>query len=303
MKMLITDVCELSMEERAYLEGLGLEVLECADEEPYPGDPSQIDIVACKMIFSYTPIEKFTNLKYIQLFMAGFEHVPMDYIAAHGIEFHNARDVYSIPIAEFGIGGVLALYKRFRDMEAQQRSHEWKLWRELRELTDKNVLVVGAGSIGTAFAKRFCAFECHVTGLVRTPRPMEYYDEVCAMEALDEKLSEADIVVMCLPNNESTRHIIDEARLEKMKPDAIFVNIARGALVDEKALVRALQTGALGGAVLDVFETEPLPEESPLWDMENVIVTSHTSFGAEYNQRRLFEVMNRNLAASDILKK
>lgn len=302
MKILITDVCRLSGEERAYLESRGLEVLECPDEEPYAGDPAEIDVIACKMLFSYTPIERFTSLKYIQLFMAGFEHVPMDYIRAHGIEFHNARDVYSVPIAEFGIAGVLALYKRFRDLDRQQRAHEWILYRHLGELTDKNVLIVGAGSIGGAFARRFEAFDCHVTGLTRTVRPMEHYEAVCSLDALDEELPGADIVVMCLPNNDSTRHIMNRARFGKMKPGAIFVNIARGALAEEPALTDALKSGHLGGAVLDVFETEPLPGDSPLWDMENVIVTPHTSFGAEYNQKRLFEVMNRNLEASDILK-
>ncbi len=303
MKILITDACDLTDAEREHLRGLGLEVLECADDAPYPGDPSQPDIIACKMFFSHTPIERFTSLKYIQLFMAGFDHVPMDYIRGHGIEFHNARDVYSIPIAEFGIGGVLALYKHFREFDAQQHAHKWALRRFLGELTDKNVLIVGAGSIGREFAKRFRAFGCRVTGLARTARPMEFFDEVRAADELDGLLPGADIVVMCLPSDASTRHIMDAARFAKMKEGALFVNVARGALADESALVAALESGRLGGAVLDVFETEPLPDESPLWDMENVIATPHTSFGAELNRQRLFEVMNRNLDASDILKK
>lgn len=303
MKMLVTDACKLSEEERKRLEDMGLEIARCADEEPYLGDPSQIELVACKLLFSHTPIQRFTALRYIQIFMAGFEHMPMDYIQAHGIEFYNARDVYSIPIAEFGIGGVLALYKKFREFDAEQKAHVWNMRRFLPELTYKNVLIVGAGSIGTAFAKRLQAFDCHVTGLARTPGPREYYDEVRAMEELDGCLPKADIVILCLPNNSGTRHIMNRERFERMKPGAVFVNIARGALADEAALIAALRSGRLGGAVLDVFEVEPLPGDSPLWDMENVIVRPHTSFGADYNHQRLFQVMERNLAASDILRK
>lgn len=302
MKMLVTDVCELSGQERAWLEERGLEVLQCADGRPYPGDPAEIQLVACKMLFDQTPIEKFTSLRYIQLFMAGFEHIPMDYIREKGIEFHNARDVYSVPIAEFGIGGVLALYKKFREFDREQSARQWNLRRVMPELTDKNILIVGAGSIGGAFAKRFQGFDCHVTGLARTEGRRPYFDEIRPMEALDECLAAADIVVMCLPNNVQTRHVMDRERFGKMNPGAIFVNIARGALADEAALTEALESGRLGGAVLDVFEVEPLPADSPLWDMENVIVRPHTSFGGEYNQRRLFQVMNRNLTASDILK-
>jgi phosphoglycerate dehydrogenase-like enzyme len=161
---------------------------------------------------------------------------------------------------------------------------------------------VGAGSIGTAFARRLQAFDCHVVGLARTACARAHYDEVLPMETLDDCLPQADIVIMCLPNNGETRHVMDKARFDKMRPGALFVNIARGALVDEPALVEALSSGQLGGAVLDVFEVEPLPENSPLWDMENVIVRPHTSFAGEFNQKRLFQVMNRNLRASALLK-
>jgi phosphoglycerate dehydrogenase-like enzyme len=303
MKLLITDLCALDEAQRAILESMGLEVLECADGEPYPGDPAEIDILACKFLLNYTPIEKFTNLKYIQLFMAGYDHMPMDYIQAHGIEFHNARGVYSDPIAEFAIGGILDLYKQVRAFDREQKDHIWNLRRVLPELTDKRVLIVGAGSIGTAFARRLQAFDCEVIGLARTAGLRDHYDAVLPMETLDDCLPLADIVILCLPNNGQTRHVMDKARFDKMKPGALFVNIARGALVDEPALIQALTSGQLGGAVLDVFETEPLPGVSPLWDMENVIVRPHTSFAGEFNQKRLFRVMNRNLQASGVVTK
>ena len=306
MKMLFTDYtecCRLHPEDEAWMMEHGVEILRCPDGEGYTGDPSQIEAIACCHLFSHTPIETFTSLKYVQGYTAGFEHMPMEYIRSHGMEFHNARDVYSIPIAEFAIGGLLMLYKQMRDFEREQRERRWNQRHYLTELWGKSVLIVGAGSIGTEFARRFRAFDCSVTGLARKAGDREHYDRVLPMDKLDEALPAADVVVMCLPNNGETYHIMDGARFAKMKPGAYFINICRGAVVDEPALIEALESGHLGGAVLDVFETEPLPEDSPLWDMENVIVTPHSSFGAENNDRRMADVLKRNLEASPLLKK
>lgn len=302
MKILVTNAYALTAEETAALEALGLTVLTCPDTEPYDGDPAQIDLIACKFFFSHNDIGRYRALRYIQISMAGFDHMPMDYIAAHGIEFHNARDVYSSPIAEFGIAGLLALYKRLRLFEQRQNARVWEIEPHLTELAGKQALIVGAGSIGAAFARRLQAFDCRVTGLARTAGTREHFDEVLTMDKLDACLPEADIVIMCLPNSAETRHIMGERQFSLVKPGAYFINIARGALADEPALVAALQSGRLGGAVLDVFETEPLPQDSPLWAMENVIVTPHTSYGAQFNERRNAAVMLRNLRGSKLLK-
>ncbi len=306
MKMLFTDYtsyCRLRPEDEPWLRERGIEVLRCPDGEPYPGDPSQIEAVACCKLFSHTPIQAFTSLRYIQGYTAGFEHLPMDYIQDHGIQFHNARGVYSVPIAEFAIGGLLTLYKDLRTFERRQGERVWKQRAYLRELWGKSVLIVGAGSIGAAFASRLKAFGCAVTGLARTAGHREHFDRVLGMEALDDCLPQADVVILCLPRNDDTFHIMDEARLARMKEGAVLVNICRGAVADEAALIRALESGRLSGAVLDVFETEPLPESSPLWAMENVIVTPHSSFAAENNAQRLWEIMRDNLAASGLLEK
>lgn len=302
MDMLITDAYTLTAEDTAALEALGLTVLRCSDTEAYAGDPSRIVLVACKLLFSYDDIDRFTSLRYVQIAMAGFDHMPMDKISARGMEFHNARDVYSDPIAEFGIAGLLSLYKQLRRFERQQRGRVWEIEPRLLELEGKDALILGAGSIGAAFAKRLRAFGCHVTGLARTAGPREHFDEVLAMDRLDDCLPTADIVILCLPNDPSTRHIMGAAQFGRVKPGAYLINIARGALVDEQALIPALQSGRLGGAVLDVFETEPLPEDSPLWEMENVVLSPHTSYGAEFNARRNLTVLLRNLRGSALLK-
>ena len=252
-----------------------------------------VEGVVCNGLFLSHPIENFPNLRYIQLTSAGFDRVDMDYVAAHGIEIHNARGVYSIPMAEFALCGVLQLYKQAAFFRENQRQHLWEKHRSLSELCGKQVLIVGCGSVGNECAKRFAAFGCRVTGVDLFPREDSLYDNILPLEQLDEALKAADIIVLTLPLTEQTKHLINDERLGLLKPTAVLVNIARGAIVDTEALLRHINH--LGGAVLDVFKEEPLPESSPLWDKKNIILTPHNSFVGEGNLERLKKVVIANL--------
>lgn len=298
--------------------------------------------IICNGLFLHHPLSRFTNLRYIQLTSAGLDRVPMQDILKRKIEIHSARGVYSVPMAEFAVAGVLDLYKdmdRFRD---QQKNHAWIKNRQVRELAGSRVLIVGCGSVGTECAKRFKAFGCRITGVDRLAieagngsrikdrnhdrikdrnrdrikdrndvgdcdrtddrikdwndvgnlgeRFEKIYDQIRPPEALDEELPVADIVILSLPLTDETRGLIDEKRLSLIK--GILVNISRGALVDRKAL-----ESWEGAAVLDVFEEEPLPPESPLWEKENTLVTPHNSFVGEGNESRLSELIRENLEA------
>ena len=288
--------------------------------------------IICNGLFLHHPLSRFTNLRYIQLTSAGLDRVPMQEILKRKIEIHSARGVYSVPMAEFAVAGVLDLYKnmdRFRD---QQKNHAWIKNRQVRELAGSRVLIVGCGSVGTECAKRFKAFGCRITGVDRAAgeitgvdctteknknrggiRARNYdknsdrncngnfdesndrnyeriYDQIRLPEALDEELPVADIVILSLPLTDETRGLIDERRLSLIK--GILVNISRGALVDRRALEKWE-----GAAVLDVFEEEPLPPESPLWEKENTLVTPHNSFVGEGNESRLSELIRENLEA------
>lgn len=247
-------------------------------------------------IFLSHPIEQFTSLRYIQLTSAGFDRVPMDYVKAHGIEIHNARGVYSIPMAEFALCGVLQLYKQSKYFHENQKARKWEKHRGLLELNGKTVCIVGCGSVGTECAKRFRAFGCSVTGVDIKPYQNELYDAMLPLDSLDDALTRADVTVLTLPLTEDTRRLINEDRFTVMKHGSVLVNIARGAIIDTDALITALNTH-LGGAVLDVFEEEPLRESSPLWDMENVIITPHNSFISDKNNSRLRELVINNLTA------
>ncbi len=299
MRLLVTGAWQCTKEQLCELEKLGNEVVFMQNEkDKLPVSPAEIEGVICNGLFLYHKIEEFVNLKYIQLTSAGFDRVPMDYVSEKGIEIHNARGVYSIPMAEFALSGVLQLYKQSKFFLKNQENHKWDKHRGLLELFGKNICIVGCGNVGTECAKRFGAFGCSVYGVDLYPRKDESYLEMYGLCDLDVAISNADVVVLTLPLTEETKHLFNKERFGKMKNGAVLVNIARGAVVDTGALIEALNS-KLGGAVLDVFEEEPLNENSPLWDLENVIITPHNSFVGEHNKDRLCQVICGNLSKAE----
>lgn len=297
MNLLVTGAFDSTEKELNMLRELGHKVVFMRQEKStLPCEAAWVEGIVANGIFLSHPIEQFTSLRYIQLTSAGLDRVPMDYIQAHGIEIHNARGVYSIPMAEFALCGVLQLYKQSRYFHDNQKAHKWEKHRGLTELYGKQVCIVGCGNVGTECAKRFKAFGCSVTGVDIKPYQNEQYDTMLPLDKLDEALTKADVIIFTLPLTEDTRHFINQNRFAAMKNGAVLVNIARGAIIDTDALIVALNTH-LGGAVLDVFEEEPLDEASPLWDMENVIITPHNSFVGDKNKERLRELVINNLTA------
>ena len=258
------------------------------EKDELPCMPNWVEGVICNGLFLYHPIESFTNLRYIQLTSAGFDRVPMDYIRDHGIEIHSARGVYSIPMAEFAVAGVLSLYKELGQFRDQQKERRWEKRRNLRELNGQTVLIVGCGSVGTECAKRFKAFGCRVAGVDLIVREDDSYDKMEPLEKLDESLNQADIIILTVPLTEQTRGLIDARRLGMIQ--GILVNISRGAIVDQKAL-----EAWDGMAVLDVFEEEPLPKDSPLWNKENYFISPHNSFIGQGNNERLKRIILQRL--------
>lgn len=295
MNLLITGAFSCSNEQIGYIESLGHKVVFMQfEKDELPCEYSWIEGIIGNGIFLHHPIEKFTSLKFIQLTSAGFDRAPMDYICQKGIKIFNARGVYSIPMAEFALSGVLVLYKKFNFFANNQKNHIWEKHRSVMELYGKNVLVVGAGNVGNECAKRFKAMGCTVLGCDLYPNKTENFSDVLPLSELDILIKNADIVVLTLPLTNDTKHLFDDDKLGKMKNGALLVNISRGAVVNTNDLINALNKN-LGGAVLDVFETEPLDKNSPLWDMENVIITPHNSFVGEGNNERLFGVVTKNL--------
>ena len=294
MNLLITGAWQQAAVHFDDILSLGNEILFLQQEkDALPCDPSWVEGVICNGLFLYHPIEQFCNLEYIQLTSAGFDRVPMDYVNAHGITIHNTRGVYSAPMAEFALAGVLSLYKKLDVFRVNQRSHRWDKQRDVRELSGRNVVIVGCGSVGTECAKRFKAFGCTIIGIDVIVRTDETFDRILPLDELDSVLCEADVIVLTLPLTETTKGLIDARRLGLIH--GILVNIARGAIINQKAL-----EAWTGEAVLDVFEDEPLKEDSPLWDKEGFIITPHNSFIGEGNGNMLSGLIMKNLRSISI---
>lgn len=296
MKLLLTGAFGYTDQQIEYIKALGHQVVFIQDERvPVTFDVSDIEGVVCNGLFLYNPIEKFTSLRYIQLTSAGLDRVPLDYINNHNIKIFNARGVYSVPMAEFALCGVLDLYKKSRDFYNSQLNHQWQKQRQIFELFGKRVCIIGAGNIGCHVAKRFKAFDATVVGVDIVAHKQPCFDEMYLIDNIDEQIALADIVVLTLPLTDQNKGFFDKGKFALMKKSALFVNIARGALVNQSDLTDALNQGQIYGAVLDVFETEPLDGHSPLWDMPNVIITPHNSFVGENNNQRMFDVIVKNL--------
>ena len=295
MKLLITGAWKATDEQLDTIQKLGHDiVLQPQEADPLACPAEDVEGVIGNGLFLHHPIEKFLKLRYIQLTSAGFDRVPMDYVKSHGIEIHNARGVYSIPMAEHAVAGVLTLYRRFHDFHDLQKERKWQKIRDLEELHNKTVVIVGCGNVGTECAKRFAAFGCHVIGVDIVVREDDNYQQMLPLKQLDDSLPTADIVILTLPLTDETRHLLDSRRLSLLKNHAIVVNIARGAVVEQSALSNELASNRLR-AVLDVFEEEPLSNDSVLWNLPNVVLTPHNSFIGDGDATRLADVIKQNL--------
>lgn len=221
------------------------------------------------------------KLRWIQGSMAGAGEVAGKAgLLETGVTVTTASGVYSGPLAEFALMAMLQHAKRLGRLREEKAA---KLWRQgiSGTLETKTLCVVGLGNIGRAVAVRARPFGMRVVGVKRTVRDTDeawnYADELYETADLNAALGAADYVVLTLPGTPETRRLLDANALASVKPGAYFVNIGRGAVVDEAALVEALRSGWILGAALDVFEEEPLPKESPLWALENVIISPHST--------------------------
>ncbi len=229
------------------------------------------------------------NLRWIQVTNAGIDYLTRRGLHRIGVTISNARGIHGANMGEYVTMMALAFTKRVNVYVRAQARHEWS-HAEPRELAGTTMGIIGLGEIGKGVARYARAFGMRVVALRRTAaggEVSEHADHVFGVAGLHDLLERSDFVTLALPWTSESHHLIDEAALRAMKPDAVLINISRGDIVDEQALIRALRDGWIGGAALDVFEQEPLPAESPLWDMENVLITPHMSG----NTPRYFELV------------
>jgi phosphoglycerate dehydrogenase-like enzyme len=238
------------------------------------------------------------GLRWFQAASAGVDRLGQSGFLERQVMVTNSSGVAVTPIGEYVLMVMLMFAKSAHRLFRSQAERRWTRFLPA-ELRGRTVGVVGMGHIGTEVARLAQAFGCRVLAIrgsaARRRRGEPPADELLPPSDLRYLLSESDYVVLAVPLTERTRHLIGEQELRAMKPAAVLINISRGAVVDEAALVRALKEGWIGGAALDVFEREPLSEESELWDMENVIVSPHVSGATEIYFQRAVPIFCENL--------
>jgi len=266
---------------RAQVTGVDLVAFD-PDRGAIPGGPPEVawlsvDVLRTPDVAFLDALLAADTLRWVQSAGAGYDTWHYQQLFAKGVRMSIAH-VNNVPIAEYVMREVLDRFQRADRWRTAATEHRWA-HHEWREIAGSTWLIVGLGAIGSAVAERAKAFGTTVLGVRRSPDGTEPVDELHPPDALAALLPRAHVVVLSLPATPQTNGLVDDAFLAAMKPDAVLVNVARGAIVDEDALLRALDAGRPDFAVLDVVGTEPLPADSPLWRHEKVVVTPHSSSG------------------------
>lgn len=240
--------------------------------------------VAFALALSKEAVARATPLRWLHCSGHAVGHFPLVELGGRGITVTNSRGIQAVPIAEHVMACLLALARRLPQTLRDQQERAWRPNELTGEaspwlLASRTIGVIGVGTLGEAIAVRARAFGMRVIGMRRNPaRGMPAgFEQIVGPSDRDRLLADADVVVVAAPLTGETRQLLDAAAIAAMKPGAIVINVARGELIDEAALADALEAGRLGGAALDVFAHEPLPSDSPLWSLPNVIVTPHNS--------------------------
>ncbi len=247
----------------------------------------------------FTPAKK---LRWIHSPAAAVHQLMFPELVQSGVALTNSTGIHGPVVAEHALTVLLALAKRLPQAMQHQARKVWAqdlLWHEHprpREVADATVVVVGMGSIGSEFAARAKAMGMRVLAVRENPaKGTGGADAVFSSTQLDGLLPQADYVLLCTPVTPATTGIINHARLSKMKPDSYLINVGRGPLIDEAALLDALRQRRIAGAALDVFNEEPLPEESPFWSLNNLLITPHTAAVTERLWERHYRLIVENL--------
>lgn len=293
MKILITGALEKNENIFNYLESKGFEVDILINEYDNPVC-YDYDVIICNALFMHHKIEKFMNLKYIQLTSVGYDRVPLQYIYEHNIFINNAGDIYSIPISEYVIGSILQLYKKFDYFYDCKKTKIWKKDRNIEEINGKIITIVGCGNICKEITKRLKGFEVLIYGIDRKHKKIDGIKEIFFEDSLKDLLKISDIVILTMPFTKENYNFFNSSKMKMMKKNSMLINVSRGGILDYDALIVSLKKGNIKYAVLDVFKEEPLNFNSELWNCENVIITPHNAFISNNNVDRLHKLVIEN---------
>lgn len=303
MKLFVTDVVARQFGEQIRAAAPAAELVTLNADSTWGGDPTEAEAgymsVDCLISGAVgrllADLPRMEKLRWVHTFSIGVDDPAYRLIVDRGITMTNGAGTQSIPIAQYVLLMMLHHIKGMANWERQQARREWSR-SPSDELTGKTVALFGIGGIGSEVARLAKALRMRVIGLRRTPGPVEYVDKVLPPEELGELCALADFLVICAPLTSATKGAIGAAELARMKPTAYLINVARGPLVQEAALVETLREGRIAGAALDVFEREPLPADHELWVLPNVTITPHTSPASPMHIVRGTEMFVENLA-------
>jgi len=258
------------------VDGDGVSFVFCSTESELRQAMAHADILLCSSPPPPDAVCAASSLRWIQAAAAGVDALHAVGLPPDGVALTRIAEGFGEPIAEYVLGHLLAIAQRVEAVHRHQAERAWVPF-EAELLGGQTMGVAGVGAVGKVVAERGAAMGMRTVGLARSPGELALFEHVYGEDQLEAFLSELDVLVLCLPLTPRTRHLIGPRELGMLKRSCILVNVARGAVIDEAALIDALDRGRIRAAVLDVFEQEPLPADSPLWSMDNVTITPHHS--------------------------
>ncbi len=271
---------------------LGYDVVYKPEKQLTDADLVGVDVLACYDPFKQLSAAAYRDLSHIILSSTGINQIPKSIVDAGRIAVTHNRYGYAVPIAEWIVMMLLVGHKQLKGLIEQQQQKNWHMRSDLLELSKRRIVFLGTGNIAAQAVKRLAPFEVELVGINRSGRPVDGYQKVYPLADMKAVLATADALVVCLPQTAETLNLVDGAALAALQDDAIFINISRGAVVDEAALIEVLRAGKFRLCALDVVKREPLAADSSLWQFEQVLITPHNSWlSAQRNSRRLVYIM------------
>jgi len=236
-----------------------------------------------------------SSLRWVQTWSAGIEKLPLERFQERGILLTNASGVHAEPITAVIFGFMLMFTRNLHTAIRNQDEHRWESDDSESELTDKTAVIVGTGAIGSETARIAKAFRMKTVGVSRSGSPLPDFDIMYTTDELQEAVREGSFVINTLPLTDQTRNLFNQSVFSSFKKGSYYINIGRGATTNTSDLMDALNSGQLNGAGLDVFETEPLPHDHPLWDMKQVIITPHCAGATDRYAERVIDIFIENI--------
>lgn len=247
--------------------------------------------------FSVQMLDAAPMLKWVQILSAGVDRVPLREMKRNGVIITSGKGIHKIQMSEYAIAAMVMLSRNFHVMFRNQAASKWERPLPQGEINGSTVGIIGLGSIGKEIAKRASLFGMNVIGVKNDPKPVEFVNTVYSPEQLSEVFKKSDYIINLLPTTPGTEKLIGMDLFNLMKDTACFINIGRGKTVNEQDLIEALKTKKIRAMVSDVFEQEPLPQDSPLWGLDNVIITPHICGESSKYEDKAIDIIEQNFDA------